>query len=339
MDKPEPAQHEAALEWFVRLRDAELSSEDRDAFATWLRADPRHAAAYREAETLWAALDQLDAETEASPTPPLEAPLDVEAAPLPARPARPANRLWHLAQAAAVAAVALLAAYTLAGPDPVGALLADYSTAVGARESHRLADGSTVELNGATAVSVDFAPGERKVTLRSGEAFFQVAKDASRPFVVDTALGRITALGTGFAVKIGDGFVDVTVAESRVAVAHAVGGRTELAAGQQLRLGRDHLGAVTTPAGVHALAWRDGKLVFRNTPLNEVIDELERQRPGRIELMDARLRDLKVTGAFNLEAGGAAAGDKVLNAIAGAFPVRLVRVTDYVVLIFPRTPG
>ncbi|MGD1880029.1 MAG: FecR domain-containing protein [Kiloniellaceae bacterium] len=319
---------EAALEWFVRLRDAELEAQERRAFDDWLQADPRHAAAYREAEALWAARDQVEP--------------DATVVPLPIRAAGPtrsgSGRRWRrLAQVAAVLAIALsLGAYTFGQPAPLSGLLADYHTVAGARQSVQLADGSGVDLNGAASLSVDFEPDRRAVTLHSGAAFFQVAKDAARPFVVHTDLGRIEVLGTAFAVQAGADYVEVAVTESRVAITHANGEQAVLHAGEGLRLGREHLGAVEPRDAGQALAWRSGKLVFRNTPLAEVINALERQRPGRIALMDTALRDLKVTGSFNQDDGSGLAADKALDAIADAFPVRLLRLTDYVVLIFPQ---
>ena len=336
MKTPEPAPQDAALEWLVRLRDTEAGAAERRAFEAWLQADPRHAAAYREAETLWAALDQVA---------PAATARKARVVPLPAGRRRAVPRLRRLAQAAAFAGLAVLAGYSVTGPQPLNRLLADYSTAAGAQRTVALADGSAVALNGTSALSLDFTPGERRVVLRGGEAFFEVAKDPRRPFVVETALGQVTVLGTAFVVNTGDGFVDVTVTESRVAVSHAAGGSVTLQAGETVRLQRDRLGAKSTRDAAQALAWRSGKLVFRDTPLGEVVDALERQRPGRIALMDDALHEIRVTGSFNLEAagesetGGRAAGDNMLDALAAAFPLRVVRVSDYLVLLFPQDRG
>lgn len=332
MEEPKPTEQEVALEWFVRLRDPALSDGERAAFEAWLRADPRHAEAYREAEELWVALDQLEAPPQPAQDSP-RTPLLHRAAPSPGA-RRPLRRLAQAAAAAAVLLVAVAAGYAVTAPGPVSGLLADYRTSVGERASHRLADGSQIELDAASALSVDFTPQERRVTLHGGVAFFQVAGDKARPFVVQTGLGQIEVLGTAFGVKAADDVVEVTVAENRVAVTHATGARAELGAGQSLRLRRDSLGGIVPADLDQALAWRQGRLVFRDTPLGEVVDMLERYRPGRIEIMDASLRELRVTASF-----AAGADDKALEAIEAAFPVELMRLTDYLVLIFPRERG
>lgn len=334
MDKPEPCSPEpshrdTALEWFVRLRDPELADAARAEFAAWRDADPRHAAAYRQVEALWSALDEL---------PPAQRPGEPGPQPAGVVALRPRGRslarpLRRLAQAAAVVLVLVGAGYLLANPTAPDALLADLSTGVGERLQQRLEDGSQVDLDAATALSVDYTDGQRLITLHGGEAYFEVAGDPERPFVVQTALGRVHALGTAFAVKADGGIVDVVVTESRVAVTHTAGQRIELSAGQSLRLLAAGPDTVVTRDPGRVLAWREGRLEFRDTPLAEVVATLERHRHGRIVLTDAGLGDLRVTGAF-----AADRGDRTLAAIEAAFPVQITYLTDYIVLISPRAP-
>ena len=182
---------EEALRWLVVLKDKAASDADRAAFEDWLRADPRHQAAWIQAQSVWMRVGKFGpafANRPAAASGWRPAAAVPPAAPTmwraPARPARPPGRRRFLLAAAAVAAVAAPAAVLLLRPD----LLADHSTAVGERRKVTLEDGSTVELAGSSSLSVDFSAEARRVVLHDGEAFFDVAR-GTRPFVVQAADG------------------------------------------------------------------------------------------------------------------------------------------------------
>ena len=310
---------DTATAWFVRLRDEAVSDSDRGAFEAWRAAAPAHAEAYREIERLWTGLDRIDrradgrnggGSTWAAMT----------------GPASPGRRraLRRLAAAASVAVVAGVGAYGLTGPG----LLADHRTGPGEQREIVLADGSTAHLNTATALSVDVTADSRRVTLHAGEAYFQVARDAARPFIVDAAIGRVEALGTAFSVRhMADG-IEVVVTERKVAVSDRGQGSAVVAAGQRVRVTDAGLGAITEADAAMALAWRRGRLVFDNRPLGDVLGELERYRRGRIVILDSAAEALHVTGSFAI-----ADTDATLETIGRTLPVRLRRLSGLLILV------
>ena len=320
---------DAATAWFVRLRDEAVCDGDRAAFEAWRDADPAHAEAYREIERLWSGLDRIDRHPDrghvpesaasAAPGPALPDP----ALPDPVSPGR-RRALRRMALAASVAAVACMGAYGLADPG----LFADHRTGPGEQREIVLADGSTAHLNTATALSVELAAGTRRIALHAGEAYFEVARDPARPFVVDADIGRIEALGTAFSVKRMDGTLEVVVTESEVAVSDSSGRTALVAAGQGIRVTDAGLGQVAGLDSAMALAWRQGRLVFDNRPLGGVLGELERYRRGRIVILDGTLEAFPVTGSFAI-----ADTDATLETIERTLPVRLYRLSDLLILV------
>lgn len=302
----------AAVAWFVRLRDEDASEADRAAFAIWLRADPAHERAWRELEAVWGALDQVAA--------PKTAPAFV--VPAASRSRRPA---WRPLAAAAMILLAVTAALRLL---PAG-LFADHRTGIGERRIVALADGSRIELGPASAIDVDFADARRTVTLVAGEAFFTVARDPARPFVVSAGQGEIAVLGTAFDVKLGQGeAVSVVVTESKVAVSAAGSRAVGVAAGQEVAYDRNGVSAVR-PADLDAAqAWRHDQLVFHDAPLDAVLTELRRYRGGTIQLLGGELGRRRITAVFD-----ARRPDAAIETIARNLDLRLLRATDYFVAL------
>jgi transmembrane sensor len=304
---------EEALRWLVVLRDPSADEADRRAFERWRAADPAHEAAWRRAQAVWQRADIL-------------APHLRER-----RPVRPPSgrRLWL--RAAAVGAVAIPAGVLLVRSDLLSDLLADFRTAAGERRTFALADGSTVELAGASALSVEFDTRSRRLRLIEGEAFFDVAREPARPFIVEAGGGRTHALGTAFDVKLGDGSVVVAVLAHKVAVSLHGEAPTIVEQGQAIRYTADRIEPAQA-ADLRAVeAWRRDRLVFQDAPLGEVIADLQRCRGGRILLPDGRLRDLKVTAVFDMRQVDAA-----LATIASTLPIRLHRLTDWLVVLSPK---
>jgi transmembrane sensor len=328
---------EEALRWLVVLRDRSASDADRQAFALWLKDDPRHEAAWRRAQQVWMrvgkigpAFAQRAAASEAS-SPQRAAVATLRAAgsrpvPRPAVSPRAApGRRRFLYVAAAVTAVAVPAGIVLSRPG----LFADQRTAAGERRTISLQDGSTVELAAASSFSVDFAANLRRVVLHEGEAFFDVIRDPVRPFVVDAAAGRTRALGTAFDVKLGADSVTVSVTERSVEVS-VEGADRVVGEGQQVRYGRKKIGAVREADLGQVEAWRRDRLIFQEAPLGEVIADLERYRGGRIVITDSRLRDIPVTAVFDTRKADAA-----VDTIAATLPIRVRRLTDLLVVLSP----
>lgn len=330
---------EAALAWFALLRDEAASLEQQARFADWLAADPRHRRAWRDVEALWGGLDGLGTELRrlgrARPA--------ARAARRPARPAVRRARRRGLAAAAALLLLLLGGAggfWALQPPGFAAALFADVRTGQGERRSLVLPDRSTVVLGAASSLSVAYDDSLRRVVLHGGAAFFSVAPDAGYPFVVEAGDGRVTATGTAFEVRAGGGGVAVEVAEGSVAVAPPalaarsraddLAGALALGAGQGLRYGTAGAGAPYPVAVADVAAWRDDRLVFEATPLGAVLADLERHRAGRILATDPAVAALPVTGVFDTRRPEAA-----LETIERTLPVRLLRLTDLLILVRP----
>jgi transmembrane sensor len=299
-DAPDP--HDEAVAWWVK-RDAGASREEERAFMAWLAADPAHAAAYEQVCALCGEVRAL----------------------------RPAAITRPRARGRRRAAAALLAA-SLAGVASFDQIAlfwrADFRTGVGETRTIRLADGSRVTLAGRSALAVDYSDARRGLSLLEGEAYFEAAPDASRPFVVAAAGASVTALGTAFDIALDSAGARVSVAEHAVAVASG-GGRARVEQGRQTAFGRDAPPSAPQPVDVDDLsAWRRDRLIFVDRPLAEVVEILARYHRGYVVLADAALRRLRVTGVFD-------AKDPIgaLRAIEASLDLDAVHLTDYLVLL------
>jgi transmembrane sensor len=180
-----------------------------------------------------------------------------------------------------------------------------YETAVGEQRSVVLSDGSLVTLNTASAVEVRFESNHRLVRLLSGEALFQVAHDAARPFDVTTGYTTVRAVGTQFNVDRRATATTVTVVEGRVAVLTAsenatndAQNRLPLEAGEQVVVSPQRARQVVHADVATAIAWTQRKLIFEHRRLAEVADEFNRYNRQIIDIHGDSLRDQQVTGVF-----------------------------------------
>ncbi|KAA5602868.1 FecR family protein [Blastochloris sulfoviridis] len=307
-DAPDPTLV-TALEWLVRLRDDKASDADRRAFQRWLAQDAAHAAAWTKAEGLWRRFDVVEPEI--------------------AR-LRRSQAAMSRRRALAVGGAALIGAggiYALGRGD----LMADVVTDVGERRTLVLADGSSVELGSHSALSVDVTDRGRDLRLFRGEGYFDVAADAGRPFRVHAAGGSIQALGTRFDVKHVDGLVTVAVAEHAVAVRAAdAPAAIRVGQGWQVSYGRDGLGGLVRADLEAVEAWRQDRMVFQDVPLRRVLVEIERYRRGRILLLSGAIGAIPVTAVFDTRQP-----DDALQTIADTLPVRVLRATERIALVYP----
>ena len=214
---------------------------------------------------------------------------------------------------------------------------ADYRTAVGERRTIVLADGATVELDTATAISVHFSASVRGLRLLHGRILITTADSSglraardTRPFVVDTDHGRLHALGTRFSVRQDPAHVELAVFEGAVAVGPALVGEAPLVihAGEQVRLDDQGVGNVERmPAAKDA--WVNGMLVAHDLPLADVVAELRRYRAGLLRC-DAAIAGLKVSGVYPLTDT-----DRVLDMLSRSLPIAVSWRTRYWVTLQP----
>ncbi|MGN6830709.1 FecR family protein [Paucibacter sp. M5-1] len=196
-----------------------------------------------------------------------------------------------------------------------------YDTGIGEQRLMILKDGTRMSLNTSTRVSVELDRAQRRVRVEGGEAFFEVAKDTSRPFVVQAAGTEVTATGTAFVVRLtpsaagASEALDVTLVEGRVVVrgANEVGAPAksadgvEMTPGQRLRVASRPRGQaagalkpqVDRPHVDQVLAWKRGEAVFDNVTLPQAVAEMNRYSAMPISVADAgALASLRVSGVF-----------------------------------------
>lgn len=307
-------------EWLALMQSGEASEADRARFAAWLRADPRHQRAYDGLHMLWRDISTLNQLKELEPVP-------VRPAPHPA--SKVVRRFVPLAAAAALAGLAL--AFFLAEPHsiPQPATTAavqtrEYQTQLGEVRAIQLSDGSTLTLGARSRVIVSFSDSERRVQLEQGEAYFDVAKNAARPFHVTAPGTAVRVVGTRFDVRVGDSHVRVAVDEGVV----AVNDRSDsLTRGQRIDVMPDGaMTAVTRVDGNEVAAWRDGRLVYDGATLADVVADLSRYRPN-VTLSSAEAGKLRVTAGLRVEQI-----DQFVDQLPDILPVRVIRTEDTITI-------
>lgn len=294
---------EQAASWWQMFEDGEATAADHREFADWTSRSREHVEAYLEVALLHKALkaptvrwpdtsaEQLIREARAAPPEPVQLQPHAPSAPprLESRPPR-----WRFALAAAATAI-----FAFIGGGVLWMLgqTRQYETAMGEQRKVMLCDGTRVTLNTASRIEVRLRTSCRNVRLVHGEALFEVAQDARRPFDVNAGNATVRALGTQFNVDTRAQQTTITVVEGRVAF---VSGQVPvLVAGDRLVV--TAAGAATISHGVNvdaALAWTRKQLVFERRPLGEVAEEFNRYNRGRIVIESESLRAEEVTGTF-----------------------------------------
>ena len=299
-----------ASDWVVRLQSADFDAGDALVFDAWLMADPLHAGAYDRAISVWNEYGLAAAEISRQ---------------LGARQVRPApasglRRLFLAGGAAAAAAAVAVVALPQMAQGPA---TETYATARGEKRSFNLADGSRVDLNGGTRLSVTLARDGRRVTLDEGQAVFDVASDSRRPFTIALGDRQVRVVGTRFDVRRRDGALAVTVAEGIVEVspAGAAVGRTyRLRQGQRLQHQQGQAGVeLTTAEPAEVMGWRAGRMVYRAAPLSEVVADLNSQFQTTVRIDDPTLAAIPISGVLVMDDE-----QKVLNRLALLLPVRAI---------------
>lgn len=298
---------EAAAFWDSRLRSPLCTEDDRAAFSAWRDADPAHAEAF---DALQAGIGALHEAFNAS--------AELRAMSDRALELKPRPRYGAIAAGLAAALVLGAGGWwaaTVPAPAPAGASGLQvasgqgsfFQTGVGERSTVTLADGSKVTLNTRSRVEVSYTPERRGITLISGQALFEVAKNKDRPFVVTAGPRLVTALGTAFDIRLDGQQVQVTMVEGKVKVEptrptllqKVAATSRDLVAGQQLVATVDSLGSTVQRAdAAKATSWRDGKVVFADTPLPEAVAEMNRYLPEPILVGDPALARHRVNGMF-----------------------------------------
>lgn len=297
-----------AAQWLARRDGEAWSDADEAGLQAWLAAATAHRVAFVRLEAAWeesARLKALAAGRIGDAPPPRAYAGDTTGGYAARRPPAP-TRSRRLAIAAVLALVALGALGLQAWRAREVARPVDYATAVGRLDSVRLSDGSEATLSSDSRIAVTMAAAERRIDLLGGEAFFEVAKDHARPFVVDADGRRAIAVGTRFSVRRQGDVLRVVVTEGVVRLeSPARPGRTGaepvlLPAGSIAEATRD---GITVRRGTladaeRALEWRGGRLYFDNTPLSIAAEEFNRYNGRKLVMGDADVAALRIGGNF-----------------------------------------
>jgi transmembrane sensor len=306
--------NELAARWAVRVDSGSLAPDEQLELDAWLNADPRHRGAYVRARAHWVDLDRLATlHGPASPVPRM-----VEAH-------RSISRRELLAASVAASTIfggGLSWLLFRRGPER-------YTSGIGEVRRIALEDGSTLSLNTATEVTVEFSRQQRNIRLIRGEALFEVAHDKLRPFVVVARDTAVRAVGTAFAVRLESNRpqVDVTVTEGVVEVADSVGAPVIIGAGSRAaepkakRVSANErvviasarapeISAIAPAEAERQLAWREGLVSFDGESLQTAVAEINRHNRRQIVVDDPVLAARPIIGVFratDLEGFSAAA--------------------------------
>jgi transmembrane sensor len=344
--KPETAAEAAA--WFTEFRAGDVTPGTRAAFDDWLRQSPQHIHAYLEIAAGWAELPTADPEGR----------IDMQALVARARESHDENvvtlprahksGLRSNPRARVRALAASLALISILSGAVAWLYRADtYSTGIGEQRTLVLADGSTVILDALTTVRVRFSKTVRAVDLVKGQAYFDDTYDPGRPFVVQSDGATIRAIGTQFDVHRQQNGMVVTVVEGKVAIAEPsqvqvpnpgaglssiTDDRASLrpwslahvfvSAGEQVTLTAQLIREPERVDVSTATAWVQKRLIFDNTPLQEVAAQFNLYSSRRLVIVDPVLRSVGISGVYS------SADPVSLIGFLRAQPTLLVTETD-----------
>jgi transmembrane sensor len=342
---------EQASEWIMRLEDPDISEESIQSLLEWLETSPQHRTELRELANVWGSMDSLSILSEMIP---LDDPLYKH------QEKREKFRLrWNTGFAAALGMVCLM---TVVGifvmneglqtdiPAAPPAEVA-YETPVGAQETINLSDGSFIILNTNSSVIVDYTSDTRNIRLEHGEAYFEVAHNPDRPFIVHVGNGFVKAVGTAFNVHYDDKTIGVTVTDGVVEVGTSLAEDVTEALSPTQSQTRKKASKVLVTAGQtvefdevirtvdtvgpqvidHKLAWQRGMLIFDGESLEEAVNEITRYTDTEI-VIDDTIRNVKIGGYFRT-----GELDAMLNAFESSFGIVVNVVNDDLILLSRRS--
>lgn len=289
----------AAL-WVARSERG-LNVEEQADFDKWLSSDLRHKNAYFEIQVIWQGMDVLSGDTSDVSSEDPEV-------------ASKASRIYWVGGLAA-AVVLGVAIWTVALRNSDGRpLTVTYALESSGYKRHALEDGSVLQLKPGTRLIVTYTSSRRHVFLEKGESFFSVEGNPDRPFVVESNLGVITAIGTAFSVKLAGDFSEVWVVEGKVKIAKSknlnvvdnsfVPSEMEVVAGQMIIQDttsgdyKSKLVSVTPEELEVQLEWKDRILQFVSAPLYEIVAEFNRFNDVKIILISDEMKTKPLTIAM-----------------------------------------
>jgi transmembrane sensor len=314
-----------AIAWFTRI-NGEPSSADRKNFEQWRKSDPANELAYRNVVGSWATTDTLSYKA-----------ADADAAAVQGylrliKDAR--ERRTRIKAVASVACVLLACSSSFFvwrdHPHLLENLTADYYTTRGERREIVLMDGSKVILDADSALSQKMDGELRYVHLLRGAAYFDVVKSQT-PFVVDAGGGETRVTGTAFSVETSDDTTAVALERGSVTVTEKSGAHSAaLVPGQGLTYSASGMSPVRAVLTDEVMSWREGRLIFDQARLGDVINHLGRYRPGRIVVIGDALAGRHVSGNLPLDDP-----ESALSSLQATVGFRMTNVGSKLVVIGP----
>ncbi|MCD4511795.1 FecR family protein [Brucella pseudogrignonensis] len=315
-----------AVAWFTRMNGKPTLSEKCD-FEDWLKRSPDHRQTYDEVGSLWGDLGVVANKVADKTNGDLEGPL---------QKIEDFRRKKRKSQVGAII-VGCLAAFVagtwfwLDHPNFIQNMSADYITAKGERRMVTLADGSTILMDADTALDATLSATDRRIHLLRGNAYFTV-QHTGAPFFVEAGNGGARVLGTQFDVVLAeDDNVTVTLSKGSVEVSSEGDTKTVvLKPGESVEYGRVGLSAVKSVNLEESTAWHQGRFIFNNARLADVLAQIERYRDGRIVVLGSAVGNRRVSGNISLENT-----DTTLAAMQSSVGFRMTKLGGKVVLIGP----
>jgi ferric-dicitrate binding protein FerR (iron transport regulator) len=273
--QPDPQQE--ALEWFSRLRQPGCDEGERQVFAAWCQV-PQNAQAYAELETFWQQLQ-----------------------PAPARP-QPRQltaRRSHLGKWLALVFLLVMGTLAYLYWPLMQRLGSEMHTDVGERRSLRLADGSTVHLDSASAMNVDLRGRTRQLHLVQGQVYLEVLLDG-RAMEVDVGDARIQVFGTRLQIARFADHNELVVLSGKAMVVQ--GGEQRLvSAGERVTFDATRIDPIQKADMKTADSWRNGRLRATDMPLGQVLERLAGYQGQRLWMLDEQAAHRRVSGDFSLD--------------------------------------
>jgi transmembrane sensor len=317
---PDANTEREALDWLRRLTSGKVTRADLDALDRWRAESPRHRQALAKANLLWDVLGKVAHEADARGF--------THGGPVRAFLGHSTGRRAVLAGAAAASVAYLLVRPPLHLWPTVKELMAPYRTATGERRQLTVASGIEVEMDTQTSLTAPTTVGQLySLELISGQLAVSVQAEADRSVIVAAAGGQTRADLGKFDVRRTGSSVCVTCADGVVHVSYRSMAAT-LQPGQQLTYDDHGLGSAIGTDPTVVTAWQRGLLIFRDVPLAEVVEEVNRYRSGRIILLNDTLAERKVIAGFRLDQI-----DDIVNYIGQAFGAKIRWLPGGVVLL------
>ena len=328
-----------AARWYARVHAPDCSDAERSACLAWRQLSTGHDQAFLQTEQVATRVTEgllTDPRLRAMAATALGNSALGKSLDLPVEAERANVSCWRVAAALVVSVGLGLLATVQLTKHHAGDSIASYNNTTNGQQQIALADGSIVHLDVGSRLTAKMDAAGRHVELLAGRAYFEVVHDSARPFSVDAGTVRTTDLGTRFQISLAPKLVSVTLAEGAVAIsarAESSDWSETLMPGEQLKIStatgvKEKLNVDTTAL----TSWSHGRLIFKDSPLTEVLDELNRYAATKIRIGDNRLASIPIGGDFI--AGGSS--EQVVDALAALLPLRVVYIGPNEIVLFHR---